>query len=140
MLFPYAPDEPASVAAPAAGPVPRRLASALMELAARHGLPDGPGIAIGPPVTLADLAALTGTSIYIASRILASWEGQSILSSRRGHIRADQRFEASNTKAGAGIAHAVPACRVGWLADEMNVKDDAARDARATESLPRRAD
>ena len=43
-------------------------------------------------------------------------------------------------EAGAGIAHAVPACRVGWLADEMNVKDDAARDARATESLPRRAD
>ena len=105
-----------------------------------RALPDGPGIAIGPPVTRADLAALTGTSIYFASRILASWEGQRILSSRRGHIRADQRFEASNTKAGAGIAHAVPACRDGWLADEMNVKDDAARDARATESLPRRAD
>jgi len=69
------------------GRVPQRLASALLELAARHGDPDECGIAIRPLVTREDLAALTGITVYTASRVLADWEANGLLASRRGRVR-----------------------------------------------------
>jgi CRP/FNR family transcriptional regulator, nitrogen oxide reductase regulator len=74
--------------------VPQRLASILLELAVRHGTRDQPGIAIGPKVTREDLAALTGTSLYTVSRVLADWQRQGLLVSRRGrlHVIAASRL------------------------------------------------
>jgi CRP-like cAMP-binding protein len=69
------------------GTVPRRLADALLELAARHGTPDVTGIAIAPRVTREDLAALTGATMYTVSRVLASWQHQGVLMTRRGRLR-----------------------------------------------------
>ena len=68
---------------------PQRLATVLLELSARHGLPDadGPGIAIRPTVTRQDLASLTGMSLFTASRVLSTWESRGIIASRRGRIR-----------------------------------------------------
>jgi CRP/FNR family transcriptional regulator, nitrogen oxide reductase regulator len=69
------------------GTVPRRLADALLELAARHGTPDVTGIAIAPRVTREDLAGLTGTTMYTVSRVLASWQHQGLLTTSRGRLR-----------------------------------------------------
>src|SRR5262249_52896109 len=56
------------------GHVPQRLTRALLELAERHGEKQARGIAIMPPLTRQDLAALTGTTLYTVSRLLAEWE------------------------------------------------------------------
>ena len=68
------------------GTVPRRLADALLELAARHGTRDVTGIAIAPRVTREDLAALTGATMYTVSRVLSSWQDQGLLTTRRGRL------------------------------------------------------
>jgi CRP-like cAMP-binding protein len=74
--------------------VPQRLANVLLELATRHGTRDQIGIAIGPRVTRDDLAALTGTTLYTVSRVLADWQRQGLLASRRGrlHVIATSRL------------------------------------------------
>jgi CRP-like cAMP-binding protein len=74
--------------------VPQRLARIVLELAIRHGTRDHDGIAIGPRVTREDLAALTGTSLYTVSRILAAWQRQGLIASRRGrlHVIRASRF------------------------------------------------
>ena len=69
------------------GPVPQRLASALLELASRHGRHDATGIVIEPRVTRDDLAGLTGSTVFTASRVLAAWQAEGLLSSTRGHVR-----------------------------------------------------
>jgi CRP/FNR family transcriptional regulator len=69
------------------GRIAQRLARVLLELAQRHGEPRPPGVAIIPPLTRQDLAALTGTTIYSASRMLADWETQGLISSSRGSVR-----------------------------------------------------
>jgi CRP/FNR family transcriptional regulator, nitrogen oxide reductase regulator len=69
------------------GRVSRRMARVLLELAARHGEPRPPGIAILPPLTRQDLAALTGTTLYSASRLLADWEHRGVLATSRGNVR-----------------------------------------------------
>ena len=69
------------------GKIPRRLASALLELAARHGTRHEAVIVIEPRVTREDLSRLTGTTLYTVSRVLASWQVRGLLTSRRGRIQ-----------------------------------------------------
>ena len=69
------------------GKVPQRLARALIELTERHGYRDGDGISLPVPLTRQDLAALTGTTIYTASRIVSRWVDADILESQRGRFR-----------------------------------------------------
>lgn len=69
------------------GRVAQRLARVLLELAGRHGEARPPGIAILPPLTRQDLAALTGTTLYSASRLLADWETRGLLTTSRGSVR-----------------------------------------------------
>ncbi len=69
------------------GRVAQRLARVLLELAERHGEPRPPGVAILPPLTRQDLAALTGTTLYSASRMLADWEHKGLLTTSRGSVR-----------------------------------------------------
>ena len=42
---------------------------------------------IGPLVTREDLANLTGSSLYTASRVLSAWETDGLIVSRRGRLR-----------------------------------------------------
>jgi CRP-like cAMP-binding protein len=69
------------------GKVPQRLARALIELTERHGYRDGDGVSLPVPLTRQDLAALTGTTIYTASRIVSNWVHADILESQRGRLR-----------------------------------------------------
>ena len=69
------------------GRVAQRMARVLLELANRHGEARPPGIAILPPLTRQDLAALTGTTLYSASRLLADWETRGLLTTSRGSVR-----------------------------------------------------
>jgi CRP/FNR family transcriptional regulator, nitrogen oxide reductase regulator len=97
------------------GRVPQRLASALLELSARHGTRDPIGIALGPRVTREDLAALTGSTLYTVSRVLAAWQRQGLLTSHRGRMhliapsrlrvlaRGDANAATSGGKAGSSV-------------------------------------
>jgi CRP-like cAMP-binding protein len=69
------------------GHVPQRLIRALLELADRHGEKQARGIGIVPPLTRQDLAALTGTTLYTVSRLLADWEQRGFVATSRGHVQ-----------------------------------------------------
>jgi CRP/FNR family transcriptional regulator, nitrogen oxide reductase regulator len=69
------------------GHVPQRLTRALLELAERHGEKQPRGVAINPPLTRQDLAALTGTTLYTVSRLLADWEHRGLVATSRGHVQ-----------------------------------------------------
>ena len=69
------------------GHVPQRLARALLELAERHGDKQPRGISINPPLTRQDMAALTGTTLYTVSRLLADWEHRGFVATSRGHVQ-----------------------------------------------------
>jgi CRP-like cAMP-binding protein len=97
------------------GRVPRRLASALAELADRHGTVDAQGVAINPSVTREDLAALTGTSLYTVSRVLADWEHQGMLQTRRGRVRVTD-IRRLRALARAGRVTRMPHCPIATTA------------------------
>jgi CRP/FNR family transcriptional regulator, nitrogen oxide reductase regulator len=69
------------------GHVPQRLTRVLLELAERHGQPHARGVMIVPPLTRQDLAALTGTTLYTVSRLLADWEHRNLVATSRGHVQ-----------------------------------------------------
>jgi CRP/FNR family transcriptional regulator, nitrogen oxide reductase regulator len=69
------------------GRVPQRLARALVELVDRHGEMDSLGLIIGPPLTRQELAAITGTTLYTVSRLLADWESRGVVSTSRARLR-----------------------------------------------------
>jgi CRP-like cAMP-binding protein len=69
------------------GRVSQRLARALLELGERHGQPDSLGLVIVPPMTRQDLAAIVGTTLFTASRLLSEWEHQGLLESSRARVR-----------------------------------------------------
>jgi CRP/FNR family transcriptional regulator, nitrogen oxide reductase regulator len=69
------------------GRVSQRLARALLELAERHGKPDAMGIMIVPPMTRQDIAAIVGTTLFTASRVLSEWEDQGLVESSRARVR-----------------------------------------------------
>lgn len=69
------------------GKAPQRLARALVELSERHGKRDGAGVSLPIPLTRQDLAALTGTTLYTASRVVSNWVNADILESHRARLR-----------------------------------------------------
>lgn len=69
------------------GRVGQRLARALLELAERHGQPDSLGVAIVPPLTRQDLAAIVGTTLFTASRTLSEWEDRGLVECSRARVR-----------------------------------------------------
>jgi len=69
------------------GKVHQRLARALVELAERHGEPHALGIQIAPPLTRQDIAAIVGTTLFTASRVLAEWEDKGLVESSRARVR-----------------------------------------------------
>ncbi len=66
--------------------VPQRLARTLLRLADEHGRPGDQGLLLDLRLTRQDLAELTGTTLYTASRIVSGWSQAGILSSGRRRV------------------------------------------------------
>lgn len=66
--------------------VEQRVARALIRLAAYGGVPTPQGVDIAHPVTRAELAGLVGTTLFTVSRLLARWEAEGLIASRRRRI------------------------------------------------------
>jgi CRP-like cAMP-binding protein len=64
----------------------RRIAQALLHLAQHRGRKTECGIAIDFPVTRQDVAEMAGTTLHTASRTIAAWDKQGILSCGRQWI------------------------------------------------------
>ncbi len=66
--------------------VPRRIAHLVLRLIDQAGRQDGDGVRIDFPITRQDIAALTGTTLHSASRILTLWERQRIIGGGRREL------------------------------------------------------
>jgi CRP-like cAMP-binding protein len=66
--------------------VERRVAHALLRLARQVGRHVEEGVLIDLAVSRQDLAEMTGTTLYTASRILSAWEGQGLVKSGRARL------------------------------------------------------
>lgn len=66
--------------------VERRVASALLRMANQSGRKTDEGIEIGFPVTRADIAEMTGTTLHTVSRLLSAWERDGIVASARRRV------------------------------------------------------
>ncbi|GHF57310.1 Crp/Fnr family transcriptional regulator [Seohaeicola zhoushanensis] len=66
--------------------VEQRVASALLHLANQSGTRVGNAIEIGFPITRAEVAEMTGTTLHTVSRLLSAWEKDGIVSSARKQI------------------------------------------------------
>lgn len=59
--------------------VKRRVAHALVRLAAQAGRPTEDGILIDFPITCQDIAEMTGTTLFSVSRLLGAWEATGLV-------------------------------------------------------------
>lgn len=66
--------------------VERRVAAALLRLAAQAGVKTDDGIEIRPPVTRDDLAEMAGLTYFTVSRTLSGWQKQGLIRSGRQRI------------------------------------------------------
>ncbi len=66
--------------------VEQRLARTLMRLAAQSGRKTDEGVLIDTALTRQDLAEMSGTTLYTASRMLSEWERQGIIHTGRERI------------------------------------------------------
>lgn len=66
--------------------VERRIANTLLRLARQVGRPVTGGILIDLPLTRQDLAELSGTTLYTASRTLSRWEQEGIVEAGRERV------------------------------------------------------
>jgi CRP-like cAMP-binding protein len=64
----------------------QRLASLLLDLAAQHGTPAGPGTAIGIPLSQDEIADLAGTSRATVTRALGDWRRLGLIDTARHQI------------------------------------------------------
>lgn len=67
--------------------VEQRVASALLRMVSQSGREVEGGIEIGFPVTRSNISDITGTTLHTVSRLLAGWEKQGVLESRRRHVK-----------------------------------------------------
>ena len=70
--------------------VEQRVASAVLRMVNQTGRKVEGGIEIAFPVTRANIAEMTGTTLHTVSRLLSSWEKDGIVESRRKHIVVTQ--------------------------------------------------
>jgi CRP-like cAMP-binding protein len=66
--------------------VEQRVAAALLRMANQSGRRTEEGIEIAFPVTRADIAEMTGTTLHTVSRLLSAWERDGIVRSTRRHV------------------------------------------------------
>jgi CRP-like cAMP-binding protein len=76
--------------------VDQRLAHTLLRLAQQCGRPDPDGVLIAQPLTRQEIADLTGTTLYTASRTLAKWGSQGLVETRQRMllVRSMRQLEA----------------------------------------------
>lgn len=67
-------------------PVERRLAHALLRLAARSGRAVDDEVEIAFPVTRQDLGEMIGATLFTVSRLLRAWESEGLIESGRARI------------------------------------------------------
>lgn len=67
-------------------PVPRRLAHALLRLAEQAGCRTARGVLLEPPLSRQELAEMTGTTLYTASRTLSEWQAAGVVETARRSI------------------------------------------------------
>lgn len=63
--------------------VERRVAHAVLRLAAQAGAKEAGGIRIDFPISRQDIAEMTGTTLHTVSRILSAWEGEGLVEGGR---------------------------------------------------------
>jgi CRP-like cAMP-binding protein len=66
--------------------VARRVARALLRLAAQLGRKTEEGILIDLPLSRQNLAELTGTTLFTVSRLLSGWEAEGLLEVGRERV------------------------------------------------------
>jgi len=66
--------------------VERRLARAILRLAAQAGRKTDEGVLLDLPISRQDLAEMSGTTLFTVSRILSQWEGQGLVATGRERI------------------------------------------------------
>jgi CRP-like cAMP-binding protein len=66
--------------------VERRVANALLRLAAQGGSKQEGGVGFDFPISRQDIAEMTGTTLFTVSRILAAWESNGLLKTGRQKI------------------------------------------------------
>jgi len=66
--------------------VEQRLARAVLRLIAKAGTKVDEGVLLDMPLSRRDLAELTGTTLYSASRILSRWEAQGLITPGRQRL------------------------------------------------------
>ena len=66
--------------------VERRIAHALLRLAAQAGRPAGGRTTIDFPLTRKDLADMCGATLHTVSRIMTAWERSGLIASRRQRV------------------------------------------------------
>jgi CRP-like cAMP-binding protein len=66
--------------------VERRVAAALLRMVNQSGRQTEDGIEIVFPVTRADIAEMTGTTLHTVSRLLSAWEREGIVKSARRRV------------------------------------------------------
>ncbi len=71
--------------------VEQRIARALLRLTSQAGKRSGGGIELA--FTRQDLAEMSGTTLYTASRVLADWERQGLVQTGRGKVRITNPHE-----------------------------------------------
>jgi CRP-like cAMP-binding protein len=75
--------------------VDQRLAHTILRLAEQCGRPEKDGVLIAQPLTRQEIADLTGTTLYTASRTLAKWETLGVVETRqrRLFVRSPRQLE-----------------------------------------------
>ena len=66
--------------------VERRIARTLLRLAQQIGRKTASGVLIDMPLTRQDMAEMTGTTLFTASRTLKQWESKGLIYSKRGKV------------------------------------------------------
>ena len=66
--------------------VEQRVASAVLRMVNQSGRKVDDGIEIAFPITRANIAEMTGTTLHTVSRLLSAWEKSGIVASTRRHI------------------------------------------------------
>jgi CRP-like cAMP-binding protein len=66
--------------------VERRVASALLRLAAQGGRKEADGVSFDFPISRQDIAEMTGTTLFTVSRIFSAWEAGGLLSTGRQKV------------------------------------------------------
>lgn len=80
----------ARVAELATRAVEQRVAAALLRLVNQTGRKVADGIEVGFPITRADIAEMTGTTLHTVSRLMAAWERDGIVRGERRHVVVTQ--------------------------------------------------